>query len=173
MGSFDEHDGVVKCVRARDENVVASTGNDRVVNIFDSRTTKRQLFIEDAHDLVVNSVRWLPVAEATQFTTTSFSPEIRLWDIRQPRQWVTEFKSHTPLSINRCKTIYHPLFLQHGGVMLSNGDGVHDITLYDVKRASVLSRYDAGFQATAFASTGDSRILAAQTSSIQCFACES
>lgn len=163
--SCGDHEGVAKSVHFRDENLAASTGNDRKLNIIDVRAKKTQLSIENAHELAVNSVRWNPIENEMQCITASFSPEIRLWDIRKPSQFAAEFKSHTPAFVSRCKSIYHPVFVQGGRMLTTSSDAETYITVYDVSSTLVLGRFDAGFQPTTLAVVGND-VLAAGTSKI-------
>ena len=149
---FDDHQSVVKSVRLRDHNTLASTGNDLNVHINDLRSPLCSLKIETGHKLSVNSVRWHPT-DSNILITASFSPEIRVFDIRVPDKCKATLRSHVPKGVQRCSSIYHPLFLGDGSKLLTAGEGSLGLTMYDFNSFTVLSCGEVGFQASALAAS--------------------
>jgi hypothetical protein len=159
----DEHSTVVKSVRLRDEHTLASTGNDGRVCIFDLRAGSLQLAVDDVSPLALNSVRWSPSDEHV-LAVAGFAPEVRLLDLRKPGACVELRAHHGPRvrAAGRCSQIYHPLFLEGGRKLLTTGDDVDLLTLYDTASGAVVSRGDVGFSASALAlDRAQGRLLAA------------
>jgi WD40 repeat protein len=159
----DEHASVVKSVRLRDEHTLASTGNDGRVCVFDLRAGALQLTVNNVSQLALNSVRWSPADEHV-LAVAGFAPEIRLLDLRKPGACVELRSHHGPRAraAGRCAQIYHPLFLEGGRKLLTTGDDVNLLTLYDTTSGAVVSRGDVGFSASALAlDRAQGRLLAA------------
>ncbi|GBG28868.1 Autophagy-related protein 22 [Hondaea fermentalgiana] len=138
----DLHGGVVKSVRLRDQNTFASTGNDVCLHVCDIRTKSVSVTIDNVHEQAANSVRW---RNEHQLMTTSFGPEMRLFDIRAPRPSnpVAEYVGHAP----RPRTIYHPLFSSDGKYVTVCGD--HRVTTFDVDSKETLYIGGLDFSPTA------------------------
>eukprot|EP00514_Thraustochytrium_sp_LLF1b_P009310 CAMPEP_0184545832 /NCGR_PEP_ID=MMETSP0199_2-20130426/4577_1 /TAXON_ID=1112570 /ORGANISM="Thraustochytrium sp., Strain LLF1b" /LENGTH=509 /DNA_ID=CAMNT_0026940179 /DNA_START=30 /DNA_END=1559 /DNA_ORIENTATION=- len=164
---FDTHEGVVKSVRLRDASVLASTGNDRNVHIFDARTKAKQVSIVEAHPLAVNSVRWHPSNDHL-LLTSSFSPELCLFDLRKPDAALHVYRDHFPKHVSRTNTITHPVFLNDGEHFLATGVACTSLAVYHTEKACVVDCGDLGINATALATPpdGSHKVLVGAGSSI-------
>eukprot|EP00890_Picochlorum_soloecismus_P002847 jgi/Picsp_1/3563/NSC_06400-R1_protein len=150
--------GVVKCARWRnamiEDSVFASSGNDCVVRIVDSNT-KSDVLEFHGHTTVTNVVHWNP-KDSKILLSTSHDPEIRVFDIRNPKKPLQELSGHS--QGNRLSGIYQPVFVNDGKCILTPGVGSASqiITMFDIDGGDIISRGDIGCAAGATFSTGDS-----------------
>ena len=124
LSSFEHHAAVVKCVEFKNANVFASCGNDRLIAVVDRReppTAHPSIFIEDAYPLACNFVTWNLFNEHL-LASSSFSPFLRLFDIRQPATALFEFSGHMNPSILRAKGLYRPAFVDNGHALVTGGE---------------------------------------------------
>jgi WD40 repeat protein len=117
------HDGVVKCVRWRDRDTLASCGNDRRVSVFDVRVRSHgscvMQFEPDAlHRLAVNTVRWRP-GHPFQLLSSSFDKTIAISDIRRPDGPLITMGAYWPGNESRAGAIHHPCFFEDGLFVLA------------------------------------------------------
>ncbi|CAN0325160.1 unnamed protein product [Pylaiella littoralis] len=150
------HEKVVKGVSLRDENMVASCGDDSNVRVSDLRS--RYNFgvshsLEGAHDgAPSHTVRWHPLNE-NLLLTAGLDSTVRLHDLRRPGAAPLHvFRGHCPYSLARPRAIHRPEFLLTAGAVAGGGAGssgggrVNIITCGE--RSEKLSMYDAGTGAT-------------------------
>jgi len=149
--------GVVKCARWRnltvEDSVFASSGNDCAVRIVDSKT-KSDVLEFHGHTTVTNVVHWNP-KDSNTFLSTSHDPEIRVFDIRNPKKPLRELSGHS--QGNRLSGIYQPVFVNDGKYILTPGVGSASqiITMFDIDSGDIISRGDIGCAAGATFSTGN------------------
>ena len=65
-----------------DARLIASGGDDKVVNLWDTET-KKDLFEFRDHEGVINSVKFHP--DGTNLATASYDRKIKIFDIRSKR----------------------------------------------------------------------------------------
>ena len=72
----------------KDENRFASVGNDKIINIWDLRDTKKASQSRvDAHDGDIHGVAFNPRDEF-EFATASADTTVKLWDLRNMKRYV-------------------------------------------------------------------------------------
>jgi len=141
---FDEsHDKVVKCVAMRDLNVLASTGNDRAVVVYDARSSKKDGIVavkEDTHPYAVNHVAFSPRDES-ELISASFDNVIRVWDLRKFSEPRLELRGHARFGNDiRGKSIYHPIYVSHGRYIVTPGEKSGGLSTFDAITGNLLSR---------------------------------
>lgn len=90
IATFQGHSAYVEDVdwHRKDENMFASVGDDKVVNIWDLRKTDKASHSKvDAHEGDINGVAFNPVNEFL-FATASADKTIKLWDLRNMKRYV-------------------------------------------------------------------------------------
>jgi hypothetical protein len=113
------HAGVVKHVRWRRDKtatVFASSGNDKAVRVWDVRTSRQTLCMEDAHKLSVNTVTWSPCG--TYVMSCAFDNMLKVWDTRAAGKPLLEAPTTQGSTTERASSIIHPSFFMDGRVIL-------------------------------------------------------
>ncbi|GMF44304.1 unnamed protein product [Phytophthora fragariaefolia] len=136
---FDDHDGVVKCVRFAKGNqrLFASGGNDKVVRVFDARAAADSvMLIEGVHSRAINSVQFHPTDE-NLLLSAGFDPDFYMFDLRKASTPICTFQK-SPLLKDNGKAIFHPIFVCDGqGVVVARGQ---DLSLYTTSDGAAVSR---------------------------------
>jgi hypothetical protein len=144
------HSAVVKCVRWQSDSqpLLASVGNDRVLNVFDTRATEPlAIKVQTQHDLAVNTVAWRPGAEHF-LITSSFDKTIQMIDIRRPDGVLFSMNQHWPSKESRASAIFHPTFSDDGLFVCATSAKYSDLLLYSATDGELLRRAALGFSAT-------------------------
>lgn len=165
------HTGVIKCVRWRDQSVFGTSGKDRQVCLVDKRAkTGCVQTIENVHAFDVNIMEW-DEQNDNFFLTAGFDPFIHLRDVRAPQSPVYSFKGHMFLDSHRCRSIYHPVFVNNGNAVVASGERSGSLTIYSTKDGSMTSQGHIGFDAFTLYSPGgpDPTLYAAARHAIQLF----
>eukprot|EP00644_Phytophthora_capsici_P008546 jgi/Phyca11/7525/fgenesh1_pm.PHYCAscaffold_20_\ len=134
---FEEHMGVVKCVRfARcNPQIFASAGNDRELRVFDVRVAMNPnvVTIGDVHARAINSVQFHPTDD-NLLMSAGFDPDFYLFDLRNTSTPVCIFHQRDDTS----KGIFHPIFVRGGlGVVAARG---YYLSLYRTSDGVAISR---------------------------------
>ncbi|KAK1929481.1 POC1 centriolar B [Phytophthora citrophthora] len=134
---FEEHVGVVKCVRfARcNPQIFASAGNDRELRVFDARVAMNPnvVTIGGVHSRAINSVQFHPTDD-NLLLSAGFDPDFYLFDVRNTSTPVCTFHQSDDTS----KGIFHPIFVRNGlGVVAARG---HQLSLYRTSDGVTISR---------------------------------
>ena len=171
---FDEfHSGVVKCVKARSEDVFATCGNDGVVAIWDIRDSKTKPVhhIENAHGgYAVNFVEWNVEGDTNQIATSAFDDSINLWDVRRGCEGkLHRFNAHKHPRVQKHKMLYCPAFTFNGRAIVTAGEGTSALTIYDIENKSKVCSGDIGFDSTTLTCLSDGRVAAANKREISIF----
>ncbi|GMF13760.1 unnamed protein product [Phytophthora lilii] len=137
---FNDHHGVVKCVRFQQGNqhVFASGGNDRELRVFDARVAGDSKVVEipDAHSRAINSVQFHPTDD-NLLLSAGFDPNFYLHDLRSAASPVCTFYE-SPQAKQNAKAIFHPIFVRDGqGIVAARG---HDLSLYRTCDGAAISR---------------------------------
>ena len=146
------HTGVVKCARLRDENVLASCGNDQSIGVYDVRTAEGIIMHVDnasTDGFALNSVAWHPRDE-NALMSACFGNAIQVWDLRKFSAPVKTLKGHAQLHDGGRGKIYHPCFINGGKTVLTAGHKSESLSLFDFGTGSLESkgRLDFGEAAT-------------------------
>ena len=172
ISTYDNlHTGVIKCVRWRDHSVFGTSGKDRQVCLVDKRAKIGCVqTIENVHAFDVNIIEW-DKHNDNFFLTASFDQFIHLRDVRAPQSPVYSFKGHMFLDSHRCRSIYHPVFVNDGNAVVVSGERSGSLTIYSTKDGSMISQGHIGFDAFTLYSSGgpDPTLYAAARHSIQLF----
>ena len=129
------HEGVIKSVRWRNDNEVASSGKSKTILLSDTRDSpSTSLLIHDAHEFVVNCLRFHPT-KLHLLLSTSFGGLVKLWDLRKIMHPVQTYRGH--LKKERTTSIYQSTFLPSGHVITS---GETKVCVYDLDSGRVLSK---------------------------------
>ncbi|KAL3660212.1 hypothetical protein V7S43_014744 [Phytophthora oleae] len=134
---FEEHVGVVKCVRfARcNPQIFASGGNDRELRVFDVRVAMNPnvVTIGSVHSRAINSVQFHPTND-NLLLSAGFDPDFYLFDVRNTSTPMCTFHQRDDTS----KGIFHPIFVRNGlGVVAARG---HYLSLYRTSDGVAISR---------------------------------
>ncbi|KAG7388862.1 hypothetical protein PHYPSEUDO_011696 [Phytophthora pseudosyringae] len=134
---FEEHAGVVKCVRfARcNPQIFASGGNDRELRVFDVRVSENPIVmtIGSVHSRAINSVQFHPTDD-NLLLSAGFDPDFYMFDVRKMSAPVCTFHEYS----DNNKAIFHPIFVRNGqGVVAARG---HDLSLYRTSDGVAVSR---------------------------------
>lgn len=90
LGFNDLHSGVIKAVKWKDDNIFASCGNDRLINVVDIRSPKiPSIVFTDQHLLSINHINWNCNPSSSSLLSnllisSSFDKTINVYDIRKP-----------------------------------------------------------------------------------------
>jgi histone-binding protein RBBP4 len=89
LATFNGHTKTVEDVdwHAKDDNLFGSVGDDRIIQIWDSRTPSALHTVKAAHEGDINSIAFNPVQEFL-FATGSADKTIKLWDMRNLGRYV-------------------------------------------------------------------------------------
>lgn len=163
------HRGVVKCAQLRDAHVLASTGNDRCINVFDARSEAGLVVsIPETHRFSVNSVSWHPT-DPNQLMSASFGNTIKLWDMRSPSSPVQQLRGHAMMRDHQRGGIYHPVYVESGRSVVTPGANSDTLSIFDVNTGTLVSKgvVELGEVTTVASSDArGSRIAASKGSSI-------
>ncbi|KAG3248965.1 hypothetical protein PI124_g6389 [Phytophthora idaei] len=134
---FEEHTGVVKCVRFAQCNpqIFASGGNDRELRVFDARVAANPnvVTIGGMHSRAINSVQFHPT-DGNQLLSAGFDPNFFMFDMRNTSTPMCTFHQYNDTN----KAIFHPIFVRNGlGIVAARG---HDLSLYRTSDGVVVSR---------------------------------
>ena len=173
---FDKfHSGVVKCVKAKSEDVFATCGNDGIIAIWDTRDSKEKPVhhIENAHGgCAVNFVEWNVEGDTNQIITSAFDDSINLWDVR----WMPlnggklhQFNTHKHPQVSKHKMLYCPAFTFNGKAIVTAGEGTSALTIYDIDNKSKVCSGNIGFDSTTLTCLSDGRVAAANKREISIF----
>ncbi|KAL3681847.1 hypothetical protein R1sor_024803 [Riccia sorocarpa] len=143
------HTGVIRSVRFRDQNILADCGVDSVIGILDLRASDPcSLKIQTAHKTGISMVEWSPVSVETNLVlSASKDPQLYLHDIRYPTKAMMQFEGHIHPRRAKCYSIYRPAFIAGGDVVVSPGEGTHQLSLYSVTKGEVLKKLHVGYDA--------------------------
>ena len=171
---FDDfHSGVVKCVKARSEDVFATCGNDGIVAIWDTRDSKARPMhhIENAHGgCAVNFVEWNVEGDINQIVTSAFDDSINLWDVRRVDGGkLHRFNAHKHPRVQKHKMLYCPAFTFNGRAIVTAGEGTSALTIYDIENKSKVCSGDIGFDSTTLTCLSGGRVAAANKREISIF----
>ena len=137
------HSHVIKHVRLRDTNILASTGNDCDVCVCDARVDANSGLIkriENVHNFSTNHVTWNPNNEHV-LMTASFGNTIKLWDLRKTSEPIHMLKGHAMLyDEQRGSKIYHPIFTGNGRYVVTPGVKSDALTIYDSQTGELISK---------------------------------
>jgi len=139
ISQFSSHERIVKCVHMRDDNVLASSGDDCIVNVYDRRSPQPTSQMENVHEQSVHSVRWSP-SEPQHLVTAGLDPYIHLYDLRCLDRPVLSFRGHSSSRVQKYKTIHRPEFYSDGAHLITGGQGCSQLSLYDTKSGKTVSR---------------------------------
>ncbi|XP_065862846.1 transcriptional corepressor LEUNIG_HOMOLOG isoform X2 [Euphorbia lathyris] len=93
VGSICKSSGKVVCCHfSTDGKLLASSGHDKKVVLWNMDTLQTECSVED-HNHIVTDVRFRP--NTTQLATSSFDTTIRLWDAADPRYSLQTYNGHT------------------------------------------------------------------------------
>ena len=170
---FDSfHSGVVKCVKAKNANMIATCGNDGVVGIWDLRVKDEQPIIqfENAHGgCAVNFVDWNVEGSSNQLLTSAFDDSINLWDIRNNSGLVYRFRGHSHPGIKKIRMLYCPTFTFDGKAIVTAGEGSSSLTIYDIGKQRKVCSGNIGFDPTCLQSLSGGRIAVANKREVSIF----
>ena len=171
---FDDfHSGVVKCVKARSEDVFATCGNDGIVAIWDTRDSKARPVhhIENAHGgCAVNFVEWNVEGDINQIVTSAFDDSINLLDVRRVDGGkLHRFNAHKHPRVQKHKMLYSPAFTFNGRAIVTAGEGTSALTIYDIENKSKVCSGDIGFDSTTLTCLSGGRVAAANKREISIF----
>eukprot|EP00943_MAST-04B_sp_MAST-4B-sp1_P007357 g7357.t1 len=135
------HTGVVKSASFRDENVIASGGNDSIIFIYDIRVEKglTRQSDDDAHHFAINSISWHPTEEHS-LISADFGNTINVWDLRNFKNPVKQLKGHSHIYDNQRGSIYHPCFVANGRNVLTNGAKTDTLSIFDFESGVLESK---------------------------------
>ncbi|KAL0034450.1 hypothetical protein WJX79_002846 [Trebouxia sp. C0005] len=145
------HAGAVKCVRWRDNHILAACGNDMSIKVKDTRSETISQDILHAHDGCVNCVRWHP-RDPSLLLSTGTDPCLHLWDLRNTKQALHTFRGHTAAA--RCSQIYQADFVADGAAIACGGPKSLQLSLYCTSSNRTISRGDLGYEPTTLLSVG-------------------
>jgi len=84
--------------------------------------------------------------------SASFDNKIQLIDFRNSSKPVLHsLTGFCGASVTRHGSIFHPLFVQNGDVLVANGESSEFLCLFDTKSGQMISRGRLGFQTSAMA----------------------
>ncbi|GMH39688.1 hypothetical protein BSKO_07586 [Bryopsis sp. KO-2023] len=160
--AFDDmHSGVVKCVRWRDKKTFVSAGNDRSIQVTDSRSRSTRVSIDNAHDASINCVAVSP-ANPDLILSAASDPILKLFDLRAPAAPLFEFQGHA--AAFKIKNIYQPSFWMDGQYVVTSGEKSKFLSMYCTKTGRTVSRGNIGYTPTMLRPLSDkSAVVAAAT----------
>jgi len=124
--------------------VFASCGNDRLINIFDSRSQEPcVLVMPDMHTLCINSLVWHPL-NYFSLITSSFDNKINMYDLRNPEEPIYSLSKHS--SKQRADSIIHPIFAREGQCIVTLSGS--RIFFYNSATGEVGKHVELGFAGT-------------------------
>eukprot|EP00752_Nemacystus_decipiens_P012495 g11067.t1 len=168
-GSEAFHQKVVKGVSLRDDNTVASCGDDSNVRVSDLRS--RPNFgvshrLDGVHEGPCHTVRWHPFVD-DMLMSAGLDSTIKLHDLRHLGAPLHVFRGHCPYALARPRSIHRPEFFfpaavtgtgsggDRGGVnILSCGERSEKLSMYDAGTGATVSRGVLGAEASALAVGG-------------------
>ena len=126
------HTGVVKSAAFRDNNILASGGNDSIIFVYDVRlenglTTKSN---DASHHFAINSISWHPTQDHS-LISADFGNTINVWDLRNFTSPVKQLKGHSHIHDYQRGSIYHPCFVANGANILTNGAKTDTLSIFD------------------------------------------
>ncbi|EEY60535.1 uncharacterized protein PITG_13254 [Phytophthora infestans T30-4] len=162
---FDDHAGVVKCVRFAKCNpqIFASGGNDRELHVFDTRVAANPsvVTVGGMHSRAINSVQFHPTDD-NLLLSAGFDSNFFMFDLRNTSTPMCTFRQLNDTN----KAIFHPIFVRNGlGIVAARG---HDLSLYRTSDGVVVSRGHVDDAATCIAADPfHDRIAIAQSGKLQ------
>ena len=135
------HTGVVKSTSFRDDNIIASGGNDSTIFIYDIRVEKglTTQSDDDAHHYAINSISWHPTEEHS-LNSADFGNTINVWDLRKFQNPVKQLKGHSHIYDNQRGSIYHPCFVANGKNILTNGAKTDTLSIFNFETGVLESK---------------------------------
>ena len=135
------HTGVVKSTSFRDDNIIASGGNDSTIFIYDIRVEKglTTQSDDDAHHYAINSISWHPTEEHS-LISADFGNTINVWDLRKFQNPVKQLKGHSHIYDNQRGSIYHPCFVANGKNILTNGAKTDTLSIFNFETGVLESK---------------------------------
>eukprot|EP00903_Cladosiphon_okamuranus_P017877 g16450.t1 len=171
-GSEAFHVKVVKGVSLRDENMVASCGDDSNVRVSDLRSPSSfgvSHRLDGVHDGPCHTVRWHPF-DSNLLMSAGLDAAIKLHDLRRLDAPLHVFRGHCPYALVRPRAIHRPEFFfpaagTSGGKgnadddrasvnVLSCGERSEKLSMYDARTGATVSRGVLGAEASALAVCG-------------------
>ncbi|CAM9344824.1 unnamed protein product [Ectocarpus sp. 6 AP-2014] len=157
-GSEAFHEKVVKGVSLRDENTVASCGDDSNVRVSDLRSSSSfgvSQRLDGVHGgRACHTVRWHPL-DGNLLLSAGLDSTLNLYDLRRLAAPLHVFRGHCPYALARPKAIHRPEFLPSGGGnrvnIITCGERSENISMYDAGSGGTVSRGLLGDEASALA----------------------